>query len=183
MAWLYAGRHIRVGRSWTDSSGITHPSNWGNWTAEEKESAGLIWEDDPQSFDNRFYWAYDVPKNLEDVNEVDEDGNPVLDDDGVQIVTKGLKSNAVSVVKAQAAGLLAPSDWMVVKASEVADYSVPSDILEYRAAVRAASNDIEASIMACSNLEEFMGLYKTPVDDNGNPTGNAVIVDFPKEVS
>jgi len=181
--YKYSGKVIRVGRSWTNNDGITHPSNWGNWTAEEKESAGLTWEDDPQSFDNRFYWAYNVPKNLEDVNEVDEDGNPLLDNDGVQVVTKGLKSNAVSVVKAQAAGLLASSDWMVVKASEVADYSVPSDILAYRAAVRAASNDIEASIMACSNLEAFMGLYETPVDDDGNPTGNAVIVDFPKEVS
>ena len=85
------------------------------------------------------------------------------------------------VVKAQAAGKLAPSDWMVIKAAEVADYSVPEATTTYRAAVRAASNTIEAAIIAATDLEAFMALYGTPVDADGVPTGNAPINDFPEE--
>jgi hypothetical protein len=178
--YKYGETVIRVGRSWTNNDGITHPRNWANWSDADKAAAGLVWENDPAPFDNRFYWSADVPKSLEDVNEVDEDGNPLLDEDGVQVVTKGLKSNAIELVKTQAGGLLAPTDWMVIKASEVADYSVPADVLTYRAAVRTASNTIEAAITACTDLASFMALYDTPVDADGNPTGNAPINDFPE---
>jgi hypothetical protein len=178
--WKYGETVIRVGRSWTNNDGITHPRNWANWSDADKAAAGLVWEDDAPTFDSRFYWSADVPKSLEDVNEVDEDGNPLLDEDGVQVVTKGLKSNAIALVKTQAGGLLAPTDWMVIKASEVADYSVPTSVLEFRAAVRIASNQIEAAITACTDLASFMALYDVPVDADGNPTGNAPINDFPE---
>jgi hypothetical protein len=171
---------IRVGRSWTNNDGITHPRNWANWSDADKAAAGLVWEDDPAPFDSRFYWSADIEKALDDVNEVDEDGNPVLDEDGNQVVTKGLKTNAIELVKTQAGGLLAPTDWMVIKASEIAKYSVPSNVLTYRAAVRAASNTIEAAILATTTLDEFKALYDVPVDADGNPTGNAPINDFPE---
>jgi hypothetical protein len=178
--WKYGETVIRVGRSWTNNDGITHPRNWANWSDADKAAAGLVWEDDPAPFDSRFYWSADVPKNIDDVNEVDEDGNPLLDEDGVQVVTKGLKSNAIALVKTQAGGLLAPTDWMVIKAAEVADYTVPTDVTTYRAAVRAASNTIEAAITAAADHAAFMALYDTPVDADGNPTGNAPINDFPE---
>lgn len=180
--YKYNGRVLRVGRSWTDNNGVTHPTNWGTWSIETKNAAGIIWEDDPAPFDNRFYWSADVPKSLEDINEVDENGDPLLDEDGNQVVTLGLKSNAIAIVKQQAAGLLAPTDWMIIKSSEVEGYTVPADILTYRAAVRTASNNIETSINACSDLTSFMGLYDVPVDGDGVPTGNAVINDFPEVV-
>jgi hypothetical protein len=178
--YKYGETVIRVGRSWTNNDGITHPRNWANWSDADKAAAGLVWEADPAPFDSRFYWSADVPKSLDDVNEVDEDGNPLLDEDGVQVVTKGLKTNAIALVKTQAGGLLAPTDWMVIKASEVGDYTVPADVLTYRAAVRTASNTIEAAITACTDLASFMALYDVPVDADGNPTGNAPIVDFPE---
>jgi len=178
--YKYGETVIRVGRSWTNNDGITHPRNWANWSDADKAAAGLVWEDDPAPFDSRFYWSADVPKSLDDVNEVDENGDPLLDEDGVQVVTKGLKSNAIELVKTQAGGLLAPTDWMVIKAAEVADYTVPTDILTYRAAVRAASNTIEAAITAAADHAAFMALYDTPVDEEGNPTGNAPINDFPE---
>ena len=186
--YKYGQTVIRVGRSWTDNDGVKHPTQWATaWSSEEKTAHGLVWEDDPAPFDNRFYWGRDaegalIPKNIEDVNEVDEDGNPLLDEDGVQIVTLGLKSNAKALVKTQAGGLLAPTDWMVIKAAEVADYSVPADITTYRAAVRTASNTIEAAIDACTDLASFMALYDVPVDADGNPTGNAPINDFPEVI-
>jgi hypothetical protein len=180
--YKYGETVIRVGRSWTNNDGITHPRNWANWSDADKAAAGLVWEDDPAPFDSRFYWSADVPKNIDDVNEVDENGDPLLDEDGVQVVTKGLKTNAIALVKTQAGGLLAPTDWMVIKASEVADYTVPADVLTYRAAVRTASNTIEAAITACTDLASFMALYDVPVDADGNPTGNAPINDFPEAI-
>jgi hypothetical protein len=128
MAYLYSGRIIRAGKAWTDNDGIQHPSNWMVWDAATKAAKGLVWEDDPASFDGRFYWSAGVAKALDDVNEVDENGDPLMQD-GEQVVTLGLKSNAIALVKAQAGGLLAPTDWMVIKASEVADYSLPLQTL------------------------------------------------------
>ena len=180
MAYKYSGRIIRTGKSWVDNDGITHPANWMVWDDATKAAKGLVWEDDPDySFDGRFYWSAGVPKALDDVNEVDADGNPILDTDGEQLVTLGLKSQAIATVKAQAAGLLAPSDWKVIKATEVADYSVDAATLTYRAAVRTASNTIEAAITGASDLAAFMALYDVPVDADGNPTGNAPINDWP----
>ena len=181
MAYKYSGRIIRAGKAWTDNDGIQHPSNWMLWDDATKTAKGLVWEDDPASFDGRFYWSAGVAKSLDDVNEVDQDNNPVLDENGQQVVTLGLKSNAIATVKAQAGGLLAPTDWMVIKASEVSGYSVPSATLTYRAAVRTASNNIEAAITAASDLAEFMALYDVPVDADGNPTGNAPINNWPDE--
>jgi hypothetical protein len=182
--WTYLGRVIRVGRGWTNAEGVQHPAQWNRWTEAEKTAAGLVWDQSlqPVPFDNRFYWSAGVAKALEDVNVVDEDDNPVLDANGVQIVTKGLKSNAIAQVKATAAGLLQPTDWMVIKASEVADYSVDADTLTYRAAVRTASNTIEAAITNAADHDAFMALYNAPVDEDGMPTGNAPINDWPETI-
>ena len=180
MAYKYSGRIIRAGKAWTDNDGIQHPSNWMLWDDATKTAKGLVWEDDPASFDGRFYWSAGVAKALDDVNAVDEDGNAIMED-GEQVVTLGLKSNAIATVKAQAGGLLAPTDWMVIKAAEVSSYSLPTDVAAFRAAVRTASNTIETAITAASDLAGFMALYDVPVDSDDNPTGNAPINDWPDE--
>jgi len=166
MPWKYSGRVIKVGRSWTDNDGIKHPYNWTNWSADEKAAKGLTWEDDPKPYDNRFYWDADTPKALDDVTE---DGETTL----------GLKSVWKATIKDQANGLLQPTDWMVVKASEVDDYSLPSQIATDRAAIRTASNTIEGKIDGAKDHAAFMALFDTPVDGDGKPTGNAPISDWP----
>ena len=182
MAYKYNGKIIRAGRAWTGIDGVQHPRNWMIWSDAEKTAAGLVWEDDPAPFDSRFYWAADLPRALNDVNETDEDGNPLLDLDGNQIVTLGLKSQYKARAKEQAASLLAPTDWQVIKAAEVSGYTVPSAITTYRAAVRTASNTIETAIDNAADLDAFIALFDTPVDSDGNPTGNAPINNWPDEV-
>ena len=167
MPWKYSGRVIKVGQSWTDNDGIKHPYNWNNWSADEKAARGLTWENDPAPYDNRFYWDADTPKALDDVTE---DGETTL----------GLKSVWKAIIKDQANGLLQPTDWMVIKASEVADYSVPSQISTDRAAIRTASNTIETSITNASDHAAFMALFDAPTDSDGNPTGNPPIADWPE---
>ena len=109
--WTYLGKRVREGRVFTDNTGKKYPPQWMYRTTDaEKTALGMVWVDDPAPYDNRFYWDANTPKNIDDVNEVDEDGNPVLDADGVQVVTKGLKSNAIAQVKATAGGLLQSTD-------------------------------------------------------------------------
>jgi hypothetical protein len=163
MAYKYSGRIIRAGKAWTDNDGIQHPSSWMIWDAATKAARGLVWEDDPAPFDGRFYWSAGVAKSLDDVTE--EDGT----------ITKGLKSNAIATVKAQAAGLLAPTDWYVIREAETT-VVMPDSVAAYRAAVRNASGDIEAAITAAADLDAFMALYDAPED------GNAPINDWPEEV-
>ena len=191
MAWKYNDMYIRAGRSWvgtaTDEEGntfdVTHPRNWMIWSDEDKAAAGLVWEDDPASFDNRFWWDANTPKELGDTLWVDDNNDPIIDPTtGEQGVTLGLKSQWKATIKTQAGGLLQPTDWMVIKASEVAGYTVPADVTTYRAAVRTASNTIEASIDGAADHAAFVALFDTPVDADGVPTGNAPIADWPDEL-
>ena len=173
MAYKYNGKVIRAGRAWSDDNGTQHPANWMKMSDERKVEIGLVYEADPDtSYDNRFYWSKGVERALEDVNETNKDGTPMLDIDGKQVVTKGLKSNAIAQVKVTAAGLLAPTDWMVVRSAENGT-DIDADTLAFRAAVRKASNDIEAAISAVTTHAAFMALYDAPED------GNAPINDWP----
>ena len=112
-----------------------------------------------------------IPRSLTDVNEVDKDGKAILDIDGNQLVTLGLKSNAIALAKTQAAGQLAPYDWYITRKSEKST-AIPSSVTTYRDAVRTACAAIETSIGNASNLAAFMALYDTPVDSDGKPTGD-----------
>jgi len=185
MAWLYNGRTLKVGKSWTDDNGYKHPYNWASaWSAEDKTQWGVTWQDDVDtSYDNRFYWARDVERSLTDINEVDEDNNPILDQDGNQVVTKGLKTIWIERTKSTANGLLTASDWYVVRNAEKST-AIPAEITTYRDAVRTATGTIETAINGCADLDAFKALFVVPMDDQDppQPTGNAPIYDFPDEI-
>lgn len=203
MAWLYNGTVIKAGKSWVGSANavdedgnpildedgnqttidVVHPKNWMIWSDEDKATNGLVWQDDEDtSFDSTFYWAKDIPRSLEDINNVDEDGNPILDNDGNQTVTKGLKSTWIAKTKSTANSLLASTDWYATRKAET-DTAIPTDIATYRASVRTATGTIETAINACTTLDEFKALFVTPVDAQSVPTGNTPIYDFPDEVN
>ena len=124
-------------------------------------------------------WGTATPKRLNDENAVDENGDPVLDDNGVQLINYGLKTDKKRIVKQQASGLLAPTDWYVVKASEVADYNVPENITNYRSEVRAKSNEMETQIDACTTVEQLKTLYTYTTTDG---VQSRPLAEFPKEV-
>jgi hypothetical protein len=125
-------------------------------------------------------WGTATPKRLNDENAVDEDGNNLLDDDGNQVINYGLKTEKKRIVKQQASGLLAPTDWYVVKATEVADYSVPSNITTFRADVRTKSNEMETAIDNCTTVDELKALYEYTEQTDGTIT--RPLPEFPKEV-
>jgi len=158
--WTYQGKAMKAGRSWTDVDGRKYPAQWyGRTTDAEKVAAGWVEVADPAPFDSRFYWSAGNPRDVAD-----------------------LKTNAVAQTKVTAGSLLAPTDWHIVKAAEVSDYTVPSEVTTYRAAVRQASNTIETAINGAADHAAFMALYDTPVDSDGVPTGNAPINDWPEAI-
>jgi len=159
------------------------------WTKDEKEAIGIyeIITDSSNFKDDAYYnntneeytftdnqvirsWGTATPKKLEDEDAVDENGDPVLDDDGKQIINYGLKTEKKRIIKDQASGLLAPTDWYVVKATEVADYNVPENITTFRSDVRAKSNEMETQIDACNNVDELKSLYEYTKHDDGSVT-------------
>ena len=163
MAWTYLGKIIREGRSWTDNNGIKHPTNWGRWSDAEKQAAGLVWKENPKPYDNRFWWDADTPKALDDVNAVDENGDPVLDEDGNQVVTLGLKSVYKSQTKVTAGGLLTATDWYVVRKADDGS-EVPIDVANYRAAIRAYSGYLEGLIDGAADHAAFVSLFENTED-------------------
>ena len=169
------------------------------WTNEEREAIGLyeVVFDNSNKKDEAYYnntnqsfnfadgkvtasFGTATAKLLEDRNEVDEAGEPLLDDKGNQIVTKGLKSQKKAIIKSQASGLLAPTDWYVIKATDVESYSVPSAVTTFRANVRTKSNEMEVLIDACSTVDELAALYAYTEQEDGSHT--RPLGEFPEEV-
>jgi hypothetical protein len=121
-------------------------------------------------------WGIATPKQLEDKNATDENGvelNPV-------VVIEGLKTQKKKIVKAQASGLLAPTDWHVIKATEISEYSVPENITTFRADVRSKSNEMETQIDACNSVDELETLYTYTRQEDGTIT--RPLAEFPEEV-
>lgn len=188
--WTYNGNRIREGRAWTNDDGVQHPANWHIWSEDEKIAQGLVWATPQTQPDERFYWFSQnsdgtyttTPKSLEDTNEIDENGNPIIDPKtGTQMVTKGLKSNWITWIKTTQGSLLSKTDWAYIRLQDTAS-AVPADIQTYRNNVRSAATTIENSINACSTLDAFKALFVSPTDADGNITGNAPIYDWPEEI-
>ena len=97
-------------------------------------------------------------KALEDVDAVDEDGNKVKDAEGNQIITRGLKYNAIQKVKAQQAGYLAQTDWYIIRKAD-AGTAIPSNIQTWRNAIRSDATAIETAITNAADMNAFIALH------------------------
>jgi hypothetical protein len=156
----------------TDSTNYKDPAYYNNTNEQYNFANGQVTKS----------WGTATAKRLEDENAVDENGDPVLQD-GVQVINYGLKTEKKKIVKQQASGLLAPTDWYVVKATEVADYDVPANILSFRADVRTKSNEMENAINNCTTVDELKALYEyTNTGTEQNPVMTRPLPEFPKEV-
>jgi len=118
-------------------------------------------------------WGTATPKAHADslwTQEDSDDGDLPDDKEIGDVKTRGLKYNLIQTIKQQASGLLAPTDWYVVKASEVSDYSVPTNIATYRASVRTKSNEMETAITNASDTPALETLYTYTEQDDGTTT-------------
>jgi hypothetical protein len=103
---------------------------------------------------------------LEDVDAVDEDGNAFLDQYGIQMVTRGLKYNAIQKVKQQQSGYLSRTDWYIIRKADVGT-AIPTAIQTFRNAIRADATRIENAITAATTMDEFIALHTTTYNENG----------------
>lgn len=151
-------------------------------SAEFKATHNVMEIVEGEQKDQRFYWVTpaglelvngiptriytNTPKQLEDREEVDAQGNPmyvqVLSDvDGEMVnsserlVTKGLKSQWIAQVKSAANSQLAPTDWYVIRKAE-RGVEIPAEVVAARQAILTECNAKETAILACTTVEELM---------------------------
>ena len=105
-------------------------------------------------------------KALEDVDAVDEDGNKLKDKDCNQIITRGLKHNAIQKVKTQQAGYLAQTDWYIIREAD-AGTAIPSNIQTWRNAIRSDATDIETAITNAADMNAFIALHTDTYKEDG----------------
>ena len=149
--------------------GITYPQQWlVQATPEQKAAIGL--EEvvvTGSRADDRFYWVSEnlvgasltytnTPKLLDDRNEVNEDGTPMLDEAGNQVVTKGLKSNWKVQVNQQVYTVLQPTDYIDLR--NMRNPSYKPEWITWRDAVRTTAAAVKADIDACTTVEELINI-------------------------
>tara|TARA_X000001316_G_C917873_1_gene32054 strand:- start:272 stop:814 length:543 start_codon:yes stop_codon:yes gene_type:complete len=164
MAFKLDGNPLAVDVPFTVGD-VNYPANWLRLsTADEKTALGITEVADAATYDNRFYWGDGTAKTLTDTNEVDENGDPVLDENGDQVVTLGVKSVLKAQEKVTAGSLLARYDWYVVRKAEKST-AIPSAITTYRDGVRTACTTRETEITNCADTAALVTLYGSTEKD------------------
>ena len=111
-------------------------------------------------------------KAIEDTDAVDNEGNKLKDENGNQIINEGLKTIKKRIIDNECAGLLAPSDWMVIKATETGT-TMDSGWKTWRASVRTKCNSMQTQIDNASDVDALAALYER------NDSGVRPLGDFP----
>ena len=137
------------------------------WSAAEREAIGIyevVWDNTnkkDEAYYNNTNQTFAFADGVVTASYGSATANALADiTDEDDNVIPGLKTKHKEIIKQQASGLLTPTDWYVIKATDVESYSVPSAITTYRANVRTASNDMEVLIDACSTVDELAALYE-----------------------
>lgn len=186
--FLLDGKRLQPGTAFTHNN-IQYPANWLNHASlQEKLDIGITEVSEQSRPDDRFYWVTDngdgtygsTPKQLNDKQEEDEDGNPLyvkvydpvtqqMVDSSERLVTTGLKSQWIKQLKNTVNTLLFPSDWMVTRKFE-RNINIPQTVAEYRTAIITEMDRLESAIGAVSNIEELITViqsvnWPTPLRD------------------
>jgi len=180
-------------------NGVQYPKTiFTLWSNAEREAIGIyeVTVDSSNKRDEEYYintnitytfangsvtgsYGTATAKPLDDVLFVE--GDEIPSDKAVGDVKQyGLKGLEIAKIKAQASGLLAPTDWQIIKEVETSDYVVPTAITDYRTQVRAKSNEMESQINACGTVEDLKTLFTWTQDEQGNIT--RPLVSFPEVI-
>ena len=156
------------------------------WTEAERNAIGIytVTIDDTNKKDEAYYtntnqtYAYDADagtvtasygtataKAIADANGKDENG----DDLDPVVVIEGLKTIKKRVIDNQCAGILAPSDWRVIREQETGD-AMDSDWKTWRAAVRTKCNSMQTQITNAANVDALAALFTWVDQDDGSTT-------------
>jgi len=151
------------------------------WSVDEKKAIGLyeVEHDNTKKKDEEWYintnqtiaykttgdkvvasYGNATAKEIEDRNATDENG---IELDPVQVV-KGLKTIKKEMIDRQCAGLLASSDWRVVKAKET-ETEMDSGWKTWRADVRTKCNSMQTQIDNASDVDALSALFTYTTTD------------------
>ena len=95
-----------------------------------------------------------------------------------EVAVKGLKTVRIETIKKQAAGILAGTDWYIVRKAD-AGTAVPSAITTHRAAVRTKCAEMETAITNASDTPALETLYTYTTTDGviSRPLGELPILE------
>lgn len=141
------------------------------WSEAERNAIGVytIVHDNSNRKDDSFYTNTDISYTFADGKVTASYGIATPKE------LSGLKTEKKKIIKQQASDLLTPTDWYVIKATDVAEYNVPSAVSTFRADVRTKSNEMESKIDASTTVDELAALYV--YTDGSRPLG-----EFPEAV-
>ena len=164
---------------------------FSKWTKAEKEAIGIYEvETDSTNFkDSKWYnntnesftfasgkvtrsWGTATAKKHADTLWTEEDktdGRIPEGEDVGDVATRGLKYNLIQETKQQAAGILAETDWYIVRKAD-AGTAVPSAITTHRAAVRTKTAEMETAITNASDTPALETLYTYTEQEDGSVT-------------
>jgi len=144
--FIYNNQPINIFNPFTSSEGITYPHLLDPTI---REQLGIVEVPDPPTYDQRFYWDVDIPKQLEDQTVTDENGQTTT--------TVGLKTQWTLEVKRTCNQLLSQTDWTIIRKTE-RDIPIPDDIATFRTNVLAECERLELSIESSTTVEEFINV-------------------------
>jgi len=156
---------------------VNYPSNiFMLWSSSELEAIGIyaVVIDNTNLKDSKYYintnqsfnfasgtvtasYGTATAKPLDDVLFTAQDETDGLGTEG-EVKQPGIRQGHIANINAQAAGILAPTDWMVVRAAE-GGTAVPSSITTKRAAVRTKANAMCTQITNAANVDALAALY------------------------
>lgn len=157
--------------------GLQYPATiFSSWTASALKDIGLY------SYSETGAGRTDYYTNSGPVYTVDDSAGTVT---GTYTPTAknlaSIKENEIAAVKSQVASKLQPTDWMVIKASEVTGNTVPSVYATYRAAVRTKGNALETAVNDASNVNAVIALHTSTYHANGDINIIASMQDWPDD--
>jgi hypothetical protein len=117
-------------------NGTSYPANWLRLTSlAEKQAVGIEEvADETTTYDDRFWWGIDNPKDL-----------------------ATLKTTWTAQVKDTANKLLAQTDWMVIRKAE-RNVAIPMATATYRTAVITECSRLVSAIAGASDIEAFIAV-------------------------
>ena len=97
--------------------------------------------------------------------EQDNTDGEIPEDKSVgDVRTRGLKYIKKAIFDRQAAGLLAKYDWYIIRNTE-ASTAIPSAITDYRTAVRAKCNSMQAQVDGAADVDALAALFTRTTTD------------------
>ena len=152
-------------------NGMTYPYSWLEGTSPSTRASLGIEADVDINYDSRYYWGVDNPKSLDDVENVDIDGNPmyvqVLDEATKEMVNTskrsisvGLKTSCTADIKSITNTLLKPTDYYIIR-NTVEQLEIPESVSTYRAAVVAEQERLVAAIAATTTVPELIAVMNS----------------------